>query len=157
MLTSSDAKAIITVVVADTESSKRISSNLDVLMPDSWGLTGAVRNWGYVLSFQDPTEQETANTVCTGIAEATVKAINRGIENKLPSLKRIAKAMEVNRVRNGVYHTATGIMTIDKFGYVFDWHATLAASNPMIYPSIDDWKKDNGGVTAETLKGFPLP
>ncbi|MEO1019423.1 MAG: hypothetical protein AAFY56_17280 [Pseudomonadota bacterium] len=155
MLKRSDADAIVATVLADTTSTKRIESNLDFFLPDSWGLTGATRNWGYVLSFEDPSEKAIADTVCTGIAEATVAAINRNIKTGLPGLKRIAKAMEVNRVRNGVYHTATGIVTTDKTGHVFDWHATLAAGNPMLYSTIDAWKKDEGGVTYDDFKGFP--
>ena len=85
MLTIDDATHIAAIVSVDAEASKRIDSNIDGLIPASWGVSGGLRNAGYValgmVSFGmlgDPTEPEYANRVCTGISDAASAAINIG-------------------------------------------------------------------------------
>ncbi len=67
-----EAKAIVLLVDKDLESSKRITSVIDDILPDSWGLSGSIRNTGYVLGnmfslgyWGDASEKEFSDRVCT--------------------------------------------------------------------------------------------
>ena len=150
------AKAIVTAVSGDTESHSRITgdlkSNSGSMLPDSWGISGAVRNWGHVLTGKDPTEKAVADTVCTGIADATSEAINRALKTK-PGIPEIKVSTTIDRELNGVHHTATLVQMVDETSYVFDWHATLNVLNPMIFKPAG-WKKDNHGVLFTRFEGF---
>jgi hypothetical protein len=132
------SKAIIASVMRDEESFKRIDSWLATALPDGLGITGSLRNWGYVLTAQDPTSDRIANKVCTGIAEATWKAIERGMKDG--TMPEVARADTIDRKRMGVYHTATLVTLKDGREFVFDWHATLNPANPAIMPKAD-WLK----------------
>jgi len=64
-----EAKAIVLLVDKDLESSKRISSVIDDILPDS---SGSIRNTGYVLGnmfslgyWGDASEKEFSDRVCT--------------------------------------------------------------------------------------------
>ncbi len=39
--------------------------------------------------------------------------------------------------------------------YVFDWHATLDAGNPLIYPSTEAFQKGEGATPFKDFDGFP--
>lgn len=161
MLTISDAKSIANVVIRDSESSKRISSDVASMLPSSWGIAGGLRNAGYVAlgmatlgNYGDPSEAEFADRVCTGISDACSAAINAAVAAKDPSVRRVARATPISRVYRGVDHTAVQIAMIDKQNHVFDWHATLEARNPMLFASTADWLVDKGGVTLDNFRGF---
>ena len=112
MLNHTDAKAIAARVAADPEASKRINSNIDAVIPASWGVAGGLRNAGYVVlgmatgyRLGDPTEPEYANRVCTGISDAAVAAINAGVNSRLAPLRRVRQALQVDRDLDGTAHT----------------------------------------------------
>jgi hypothetical protein len=132
MMTRADAQAVVDIVAADPESNRRIDSNIDGLIPASWGVAGGVRNAGYVAlymasfgRFGDPTDVEYADRVCTGIADATSKAIDKAVQNRDARVRRVRRAGVVDRTRYGTAHTATSVMMIDGQTHVIDWHATL--------------------------------
>ena len=161
MLTIDDATHIAAIVSVDAEASKRIDSNIDGLIPASWGVSGGLRNAGYValgmVSFGtlgDPTEPEYANRVCTGISDAASAAINRAIAAKDARLRNVNGAVPVGRVLGGVDHTAVQVQMQDGQQHVFDWHATLDAGNPMIFQSPAKWVKGEGGVPLKDFRGW---
>ena len=161
MLTTADAKAIAAVVAADPEASKRIDSNIDGIIPASWGISGGIRNAGYVALgmvslgyYGDPSEKEFADRVCTGISDAAAAAINSAVAAKDARLRNVLSASAISRVHRSVDHTATRIQMVDKQEHVFDWHATLDADNPMMYRSVSDWMKDANGIALESFNGW---
>jgi hypothetical protein len=160
-MSKADAKAVVDLVGKDSESKKRISSVIDNILPDSWGISGAMRNWGYVLggmatlgNWGDPSEKEFADRVCTGIADATSLAINKLIKAGDPRMRKFTKAVTVDRTLRSTAHTATGIVMADGSEHVIDWHATLSAENPMLFESVRDWKADKNGITYEEFSGW---
>lgn len=160
-MTKVDAESIVNLICNDADSIKRIDSNIDGVLPDSWGISGSLRNWGYVLGgmatfgyWGDPTEEEFADRVCTGIADATSQAINRAIKAVDPKLRSIKKATTVSRNRLGTAHTATVVIMIDDAEHVFDWHATLSAENPLMFRYVRDWKGDKNGETYDGFEGW---
>jgi hypothetical protein len=161
-LTKDDVGSVIKVINSDPECQKRISSFIDDVLPDTLGISGATRNWGYVFGniftfgyWGDPTDKEFADRVCTGIAEATANAINNAITNTCnPGLINFKGAGNVDRVLRGTSHTATSIIMKDDSRYVFDWHATLNIENPMLYKSLVDWKLDRNGVVYADFSGW---
>ena len=161
MLNHTDAKAIAARVAADPEASKRINSNIDAVIPASWGMAGGLRNAGYVVlgmatgyRMGDPTEPEYANRVCTGISDAAVAAINAGVNSRLAPLRRVRQALQVDRDLDGTAHTAVRVEMIDGQCHVFDWHATLDADNPMLFKSVAGWLAGRGGTPLDDFKGF---
>lgn len=48
----------------------------------------------------------------------------------------------------------TGVVMIDGQFHVFDWHATLAADNPMLFKSVAGWLGGRGGTPLAEFKGF---
>lgn len=157
MLTKATAQAIIDVVKVDPDSKKRIDSNIDNVLPDHWGLSGSMRNIGYVILNEDPTEKDIADRVCTGITEATSRAITKAIRAKDARLSKVKSAGEVARTHNLTYHVATYVAMQDTTVYVFDWHQTLSITNPMMFASTALWKTDTAGVTFELFTGFGTP
>ncbi|USN98079.1 MAG: hypothetical protein H6810_07770 [Phycisphaeraceae bacterium] len=149
------ADAVIRVVKNDPTSVSRVSSWLSSVMPTGLGWTGSVRNLGYVVTLQDPTDPTTAAKVCTGIAEATSTAINRAIKSDKVPLVGVKAATMIDRVspHAGVYHTATKVVTAEGGEAVFDWHATLEIDNPMI-SKVDDWLNCTGETPAKLFKGW---
>jgi hypothetical protein len=161
MMTKEDAKAIVDVVSTDPEAVKRIDSNIDAIVPASWGIAGGIRNAGYVAlnvvtfgAYADPTEEEFANRVCTGIANATSDAINRAVRAKDARLRRVAAASVVNRTYRGTDHTATSVAMIDGQIHVIDWHATLDQENPMLYRNVHEWSTSSGGIPFKDFSGW---
>lgn len=153
MLSKMQAGEIISAVLNDPESFKRTKSSLSFL-PSGLGIAGSLRNWGYVISGQDPTEEKIANTVCTGIADATAAAITRAMAAKNSKLGFLKRATVISRVSVGVHHTATQVFTTDGKDYVFDWHATLTLSDPLLYPSGAKFEKAEGSVAYASFNGF---
>jgi len=155
MLTTQQLEAILGAVTKDAEAGRRIDSNLDNIFPDSWGLAGGSRNMGYVLGnifsgglWGDPSEPEFANRVCTGIADATAASIQKSIDAKAPGFEGMT-VTTIDRKVDGTHHTATQITTADGQVQVLDWHQTLSAENPMVYPDASVWSKGGSGTTAE--------
>ncbi len=151
-LTRSLAAKIVEVVGKDATCKTRITSSFGNL-PAGWGISGGLRNisiMGLDLfnPWSDGPSAEETKLVCTGIAEATAAAITKA---KIPYLKL---ATDVDR-SSGVYHVATGITLHSDRVYVFDWHATLIIDNPLIYPSLEDFRKSKGAVTYASFTGFP--
>jgi hypothetical protein len=65
VLTVEQAKSVAAVVAIDPEASNRIDSDIDSLVPASWGIAGGLRNAGYVAlgmvslgKYGDPTDAE---------------------------------------------------------------------------------------------------
>ena len=63
-----DLKVLFVSGYSETEAVKRIDSNIDEVVPASWGVAGGIRNAGYVLlnmvtfgTYADPTDPEFAN------------------------------------------------------------------------------------------------
>ena len=149
-------RAVINAVQRDAEAFRRIKSWLATVLPDGLRVTGSVRNFGlaFVNTFSggriaDPTSAKINALVCTGIASATVKAINNA---RIPGVM----AETINRIRP-LDHTATLVYWLppDPKGLgsgstawiarnsgpgklikpaelVFDWHHTLNPSNPTV-------------------------
>ncbi|HEX8484371.1 hypothetical protein [Sphingomonas sp.] len=155
MLTLDEAREIVRAVKRDPECQRRINSFLSAV-PAGLGISGSLRNWGYVLTNRDPTEVDTANMVCTGIADATMKAIGTDSLCRA-ALRRIDRADTIDRLHLGTHHTATSIKMADGKTYVFDWHATLNIGNPLLYPSAAAFVSGSGSVTFADFLGFDLP
>ena len=133
----------ISAVLNDKESMRRADAPvLSTIMPDGLGWTGSMRNWGYVLSGQDPTDDKIASKVCTGIAEQTAKAIEAAI--KSGKAKDIESVGTIDRKKGalGVYHTATEVTLKDGRKFVLDFHATLNPRNPEV-STREEWLKGN--------------
>lgn len=145
-LSKKTAQAVIDAVTKDTESRRRIDSVLSYL-PDGLGIAGSIRNIGIMLKDWNADDVESANHVCTGIADATEAAIKKA---KIPEISEVGTA---DRVYRSVYHTATLIKTNDGGEYVFDWHATLNSLNPLIFRK-NDWMEDKNGVQFAGFTGF---
>jgi len=161
MLKVTEAQNITTVVAKDAESKKRIDSNIDEIIPASWGIAGGLRNAGYVALgmvtlgyYADPSEPEFANRVCTGISDGASEALNRAVKAKVASVRRLSGATPIDRMLNGVAHTAVQLTMDDRQKHVFDWHATLDAENPMLFKSPAQWIKGEGGVPLKDFSGW---
>jgi hypothetical protein len=149
-LTKKQAAAIIRCVEADPECVRLINSWLRKVLPDRWGVAGGLRNLGYIASFQDPTDPKVAEMVCVGIAKATAMRIYRYRGKALEGVRGTRLA---DRKHLGVDHTATLVEMTDNTAYVFDWHATLNASNPLIGKPAD-WQVDDNCVDFDHFEGF---
>lgn len=156
-LTYLQAKSIIDLVTADPECRFRVTMDYGNtkdffrFIPDSFGISGSIRNIWMMEQQVDVTEPENAAVVCTGIAEATTKVINQSIAR----LTGIQKAEEISR-EWPASHTATAITTRDGSTYVFDWHATLNLQNPMITLK-EEWLKGlHDGKTFEKFSHLSL-
>lgn len=148
--------AIIDHVKTDPVAAANINSLLADLLPDSWGAAGSIRNLGYILRGLDPSETEVYNKVCSGIAKETARIIDEQIKAGNPRFAGLDGASFEARsldypIIGSVAHDATTITTDDGQVMVIDWHHTLNTENPMVYPSLDDWKKEENGVTAESF------
>ncbi len=151
MLDAKTAKAIVDVVIRDPECQSRIQSRLRFPMPDSWGITGSIRNFGMALVGMDSSESKVERLVCTGIASASARAIDAAA--KAGKLAGVAGSSPVDRFKP-VAHTATEVMLKDKSTFVFDWHATLNLQNPMMYRSTLEWKRGRSGEVLESFRGW---
>lgn len=161
MITVEEAKNLVVVVSTDPEASKRIDSNIDGIVPASWGIAGGLRNAGYVAlgmitlgKLGDPTDAEYANRVCTGISDAASAAINKAITRQDARVRTIKIAMPVSRILNGTDHTAVQIDVLDGQQHVIDWHATLDAGNPMMFESPAKWVLGQGGIPLSDFHGW---
>ena len=161
MLTKAEATDFTAIVAKDPEASKRIDSNLDGLVPASWGIAGGLRNAGYVAlgmvtfgKLGDPTEPEYANRVCTGISDASSTALNNAVAKDDARVRNLLSAVPISRALNGIDHTAVQVVMRDGQKHVFDWHATLDADNPLLFRSPASWIKGEGGVTLKEFGGW---
>lgn len=162
-LTRTEATEIVNAVVADAEAVRRIEEGSVVSnkLPDSLGVNGSIRNWGYVacgiVTFGkacDPTDSAYAEKVCTGIAERTAKVVGDATQCRRALVGRVKTVTTISRNGfAGTDHTATLIIMDDGSEYVFDWHATLNARNPMIHKAAD-WKRSTGGIVYNKFTGF---
>lgn len=141
------ATRIVSAVVQDSESRKRIDSPLAKVLPDRLGVAGGVRNVWMILQGNDGSEPEAAKLSCVGIADATSEAINGA---KIPG---VASATMHDRPNTKTEHTATLVVMEDGSEYVFDWHTTLKVHEPMIYRK-KEWDRASGGVLFSAFKGF---
>lgn len=93
--------------------------------------------------------------VCYGIRDATIAALNTAIKRTAPggSLRLIADVGYVIR-DNPIIHTATLVTLVDKSAAVFDWHATLNAANPLLYPSAKAFEDNRDSVHFAAFRGF---
>lgn len=157
-LTKAQATAIVDTVAADALSTTRINkSNADSVltrvMPESWGASGAMRNWGFIAVGASPDMDQAGQFVCVGIQQATEKALESKLKTPggLPGVKSVGEASRNGTL--GTYHVATLITMDDGSEYVFDWHATLNTRNPMISRHAD-WKRSSGGMPYATFSGM---
>jgi hypothetical protein len=104
--------------------------------------------------YADPTDKKTADRVCTGIANATSRAINKAVDAKDARLFRVLGATTIDRFLGGMSHTATCVCMIDLQSHVFDWHATLSAQDPMLFKTEGEWLYGIGGVTLADFGGW---
>ena len=148
--------AKIVEAVAKDEACKR-------LIPKSYfmggaGYAGSIRNIvnepGLFVNPWHMPSAKSSDEACTGIASATAAAINAAA--KKDSTFPVAKAESVDRQSGmlGVHHTATKVTLQNGDAYVFDWHASLAIRNPMIYHSVQVWKQDMDGVLFKDWTGM---
>lgn len=146
------AALIVGAVFKDAECRKVIPTRSIQSTPSSG--RGWKRNLKYFLRGKDPEKDAyTADRVCTGIARLTSEAIARKkFEKKLKEVKRPQPTDE--RSFLGFLHTATLITMQDDSNYVFDWHATLDILNPLLFPSHNSWKRDEGGLYYIEFQGW---
>jgi hypothetical protein len=149
MLSQATAQKIVATVKADAESVRRIDSWVKKVVPDHWGAAGGIRNLGYLLSFQDPSDPSVAAKVCYGIAMAT----SSRIEASKGHIREIRRAGLADRAHRGVEHVGTLVEMHDGTTYVFDWHATLNADDPLI-SRVQDWKEDRNSVLYSQFRGL---
>ncbi len=149
-LSKAQAQAIVDAVKTDPEVLRRLRSGGAQFVPDRLGVTGALRNWKYVFTGKDPTEESVANAVCTGIADATSAAINKSLA-KLPG---VSSATVKSRVYLKTDHTATLVNMSDGTSYVFDWHATLNPANPFVGEA-KAWETSTNQVDFNHFGGLP--
>lgn len=150
------ATAIVKVVSRDSESFNRINTfEGDAIMtrivPDSWGITGDLRNWSLIAVGADPTEDAAANFVCVGIADASSAAISNALKNSA-NLPDVDSSETISRSKPAA-HTATLVTMKDGSQYVFDWHKTLNVNNPFIF-KVDDWNQNREGVMFTKFSGW---
>ena len=159
-LTEEQAAAIVTVVGNDPDCQKVLQRGSAA--PSS--NRGAIRNAILLLVFgKDPKKNpEIEPYVCTGVARITAEALNKVMlaEKKAKKPKSCRKlpflhyAKESQERESPVFHTATAVTLTDGKVYVFDWHATLALFNPMIYPSEGAFLNKQGGVLYGDFTGW---
>lgn len=161
MLSRNEARAICAIVASNPEANRRIDSNIDGLIPASWGAAGSIRNLGYVVlgmatlgMYADPSDKEFADRVCTGISDATAAAINAAVARKDARVRNVVSAVPISRVFRGVDHTATRVQMLDGQQHVIDWHATLDVANPLLFRTVRDWVNGNAGVTVQDFTGW---
>lgn len=161
MMTKSEAVAIADVISTDPEASKRIDSCIPSMVPDSWGISGGIRNAGYIAleivtlgKMADPTEKEYADRVCTGISDSTAAAINAAVAGNDPRLRNVLGADAISRNLHGVVHYATKIKMRDGQEHVFDWHSTLNAKDSMMYKTTSDWLNGSRGSVLKDFSGW---
>lgn len=97
--------------------------------------SGAVRNFLYMISGEDPGDPATAKKVCTGISDQAVILINKAI--KAGDLKGVKRAQTLERRNqpgreNATWHTAVLVEFDDGSKVVLDWHATLDPQSPKV-------------------------
>ena len=154
-LTRADATKIVEAVAKDPTCKR--------LIPDSYflgsaGYAGSIRNVlnapGMLVIPDYNPDQKASDEACTGIANATAIAIND--KAKKDSLFPAKSANSIDRQAGllKVHHTATEIVLRSGESYVFDWHATLALKNPMIYFRVSSWKNDMDGVLFKDWTGM---
>ena len=149
MLTKQAADQIVSSVKSDSESVRRIDSWIKKVVPDHWGISGGIRNLGYLLTLQDPSDPSIAAKVCYGIAMAT----SERIERSRGFIREVARAGLVDRAHRGVAHVGTLVVMRDGSSYVFDWHATLNVDDPLISRALD-WNEDRNAVLYSQFRGF---
>jgi hypothetical protein len=149
MLSKQTAQKIVTSVKSDSECVRRIDSWVKKVVPDQWGIAGGVRNLGYLLSFQDPSDPAVAAKVCYGIAMAT----SARIEASKGRIREVRRAGLIDRAHRGIEHVGTHVEMQDGTSYVFDWHATLNVEDPLISRALD-WKEDRNSVLYSQFGGF---
>jgi hypothetical protein len=155
-LTKKTAGAIVDAVVRDADSQASINirpsdSPATRVVPEAWGITGALRNVGLILKFENPEDPKVARTVCTGIANVTMLAIDKALKST-PGIPEVNLVTTIDRYLLAA-HTATLLKMKDGSNYVFDWHKSLNVHNPWIY-KVEDWKQGHGGVLFDAFTGW---
>lgn len=153
-LSKAAASEIVKVVEADVNCRNVILWNPNlafIRFPlDFMQITGSIRNlwFDYLLGKKKmEDDEEKSSRICIGITMFTVIALVAALrQRKLPGVRSIAGISRVTGIFN-VHHTATRIRMDDDSEYVFDWHATLQVSNPVI-SKMSDW------VDARRLTSF---
>ncbi|WP_165247086.1 hypothetical protein [Paludisphaera soli] len=147
MLSAETAKQIVRSVVRSSPSRKRIDSTLARVMPNRLGLTGSLRNLGMIAMGYQGDEPEAAALSCVGIADVTTDDV------KAAKIAGVREVRPHSREYLNIAHTATLIVMDDGSEYVFDWHATLQSSDPLIFKRAD-WDRGKGGVRYSGFKGL---
>jgi hypothetical protein len=102
----------------------------------------------------DRKNEETSALICTGVAEATVAAIQNAVLSK--KLTGVLSAVDIER-DSGMNHSATTVVLGPRPNVsqvVFDWFETLDLWNPLIYPSTHAFLSDTGWVHYSQFRGL---
>jgi hypothetical protein len=162
-LSKETADVIVRAVMADGPCQKAISPNPTLEAINYYssplvsaalqfgGLAGSVRNAAMMVTGVGAGEPDFDARICVGIAAVTVAAINRVIKAGL--LPLVHACAPCHRVHWGTHHQATWIAMKDDSQYVFDWHATLSARDPIVSTS-DNWDAATGGINYLFFSGF---
>jgi hypothetical protein len=152
---------IVDCVRSDSDCLRQIQSVLTHVFPESWGITGGVRNLGFMAALKSP--QVADPYICTGIADVTAAAIEKRLKEP-PGRGDIQSVMTIGRrppmLTIGkhefmpVDHAATLIQMSDGSKYVFDWHATLNVNDPMMYPSKNDFMRNRHSIPFVAFGGW---
>ena len=143
------AQQVVDAVRNDATCNLNIKSWLRKL-PASAGASGTLRNLGYFVMAKDPSDPAIAAQTCTGIAVATVSAIETA--RKAGQISGIQSVERIDRF-GLMPHTATKVTAPDGATYVFDWHATLNPRNPLINYE-DEWTRKLAGTPFASFYGL---
>ena len=89
---------------------------------------------------------------CTGVAETTARTLTRVAGT--PGYEFLVRASALDRSPNDSFHTATEVDVSNGKSYVFDWHATLDISDPLIFASPEAFKAGRNPVRYAQFWGW---
>lgn len=154
-----EARWIVNAVKNDPECVKRITSKASVLPAPAagWARDAAVMGPD-ILTGKDPTPEK-GKMVCTGIADTVVKAIENA---HIPFVKKVVLAdrpggyfTEAGMITGN--HTAVTVILASHQSVVFDWWATMDINDPLIYPSVEDFKRADREMRFSAWPGVEAP
>lgn len=147
-LTKSQAAAIVKVVAGDGVSLLHIGVSPAGSMPAGWmpeALGASESRRG---------SRSASMFVCTGVADATSRALREALSRRPASLPGVMSAGVINRSPMiGTDQSSALVVMDDGAQYVFDWQATLNSRNPVISKKTD-WLNSRGGVLFMQFPGF---
>lgn len=154
------------MIVESVVTSPKTRDLLENTLPDfvqNLGWAGDIRNiglefvgflGGLVLpdSTSNRVDGEIAKRVCIGIADATTDDIRRYMAaGKLPDVESVGFIDRGQGTGASSEHTATLVKMRDGTAYVFDWHSTLNAKDPLV----TDWWEWRQGQNGPRYMNMP--